>query len=223
MTQVITDKINNAQKIYTPLALKFYNLYVLRFSNRFIWHCKSKCILEFYNKNITANHLDVGVGTGYFLDHAQFPSSKPSVALLDLNNHCLQCTSKLLSRYQPKIYHANIFQPLTMIDQKFDSIGLNYVLHCLPGSFTQKSNVISNLKSLLTKNGILFGSTILAKDQTHNWLGSKLLTIYNKKGIFDNWKDDRFGLEEMLNQHFFNVEIKVMGTVAFFTVSKPRA
>lgn len=211
-----SEEIHKGQAIYTPLSLKIYNLFVLGFSNRFVWRCDTNQILEFYNQHITSSHLDVGVGTGYLLDHCKFPDATPNLGLLDLNEACLRHTAKLLSRYHPKTYHADIYHPLKMINQKFDSIGLNYVLHCLPGDFTQKTVVIKNLKECLNPGGVLFGSTILAKNQEHNFLGKKLLTIYNNKGIFGNWQDDKAGLENMLKEHFNHVDIQVVGAVALF-------
>lgn len=216
MTSPTSQDTHKGQAVYTPLLLKVYNWYVLGFSNRFVWRCKTSHILKFYNEHISSNHLDVGVGTGYLLDHCQFPTANPKLALIDLNEHCLVYTSKLLSRYHPVTYHEDIYRPLTMVDQQFDSIGINYVLHCLPGDFTQKSAVIKNLKTCLRPGGVLFGSTILSKDQQHNCLGKKLLTIYNNKGIFGNWQDGRVELERMLGEHFDQVDIKVIGAVALF-------
>ncbi len=54
--------------VYTPLSLALYDLVVLGFSNFFVWRCSSRLILDFYNQHISDKHLDIGVGTGYFLD-----------------------------------------------------------------------------------------------------------------------------------------------------------
>jgi len=51
---------------YTPLALAFYDLAVLGFSNSFVWQCASQVLLDFYNQHISDKHLDIGVGTGFF-------------------------------------------------------------------------------------------------------------------------------------------------------------
>jgi hypothetical protein len=40
---------------------------------------------ELYARHLSANHLEVGVGTGYFLEHGEFPESEPGLALLDLS------------------------------------------------------------------------------------------------------------------------------------------
>lgn len=215
---ITQNDIKAGQQVYSPLALKIYNLYVLWFSNRFVWGCPSQNILNFYNQNISSHHLDVGVGTGYFLNHCKFPSQNPSLSLLDLNQNCLHHTQNLLSRYSPKIYCADIFQPLT-IKEKFKSIGINFVLHCLPGDMNEKSVAIKNLAELLEPGGVLFGSTILGKGVKHNFLGRYLLNIYNNKKIFGNLKDDEGALEKILKASFQNVNIHIIGRIAFFRAS----
>jgi len=221
MATPTNQQITKGSQIYTPLSLKIYNAFVLGFSNRFVWRCSTNILLKFYNQQITDNHLDVGIGTGYLLDHCKFPSKTPKLALLDLNEYCLKHTARLLKRYQPKTYQGNIYQPLNMIPDKYESIGLNYVLHCLPGDFQQKSAAIQHLKECLNEDGVLFGSTILA-DQPHNRLGKKLMNIYNKKGIFGNTQDDLAGLKSMLEEHFADVDINIKGVVALFSARKKK-
>jgi len=81
--KVITENaVAAGADVYSKSVLSIYNLYVLGFSNTFAWRCPSRLILDFYNEHISDNHLDVGVGTGYFLDRCQFPT--PNYLL-----HCL--------------------------------------------------------------------------------------------------------------------------------------
>src|SRR5262245_22523218 len=84
--------------IYNKPLLAIYDLGVIGLSNTLAWRCPSHLILDFYNQHISANHLDVGVGTGYFLDKCRFPSSSPRIALLDLNPNSLEATAKRLRR-----------------------------------------------------------------------------------------------------------------------------
>ena len=87
--------------VYTPLALALYDLAVLRISNSFVWECDSRVLLDFYNQHISDKHLDIGVGTGYFLDKCRFPSTAPTIALFDLTPHSLARSAKRLRRYNP--------------------------------------------------------------------------------------------------------------------------
>ena len=90
------------QAAYTKRALAAYDLLVLGVSNRFIWRCPTQRLLDHYNGHVTANHLDAGVGTGYFLDKCRFPSPAPRIALLDLNQNTLDFASRRIARYKPE-------------------------------------------------------------------------------------------------------------------------
>ena len=206
-----------AQAIYSPLVLALYDWWVLGISNRWIWRCPTPHLLAHFNRHITANHLDVGVGTGYFLDRAHFPSAMPRLALLDLNTDCLSMTAKRVARYKPVLYHANILEPLNLETEGFDSISLNYVLHCLPGNMETKSSVFLHLKTVLNPGGVIFGSTLLHDSRHNNWLAQTLMTAYNAKKIFSNKADELEGLQQSLHQHFSESTVEVRGCVALFS------
>jgi len=38
-----------------------------------LWRCPKSLMLQGYQRNVGACHLDIGVGTGFFLDQATFP------------------------------------------------------------------------------------------------------------------------------------------------------
>src|SRR5260370_2269721 len=139
--------------VYTPLALALYDLAVLRISNSFVWECDSHVLLDFYNQHISDKHLDIGVGTGYFLDKCRFPSTAPTIALFDLNPHSLARSAKRLRRYNPSCYMGNALHRIDIDMSGFDSISLNYLLHCLPGNLASKSIVFDHVKRLLRDGG----------------------------------------------------------------------
>lgn len=203
--------------IYSKPFLSIYDYYVLKISNTFIWKCPSTLILDFYNEHISSQHLDVGVGTGYFLDKCKFLKNNPNIHLIDLNQNTLDVTARRISRYHPIVHQADILKSLELDLPKFDSIGLSYLLHCLPGDLSTKEVVFKNLKPLLNKNGILFGTTILGVNKNHNYLNKKILNLYNSKCIFSNKNDNIIQLEEILRKNFKSYTIKENGCVAFFT------
>ena len=202
--------------IYNQAVLRIYDWYVLGFSNRFVWRCPTPVLLDFYNQHVSANHLDVGVGTGYYLDKCQFPAENPRIALMDLNPNSLKTTANRIKRYAPTTHVANVLEPIETNERAFDSIGINYLLHCLPGDMASKSVVFANLKPLLNPGGTLFGSTILGKGVQHNRLGRRLMKIYNKRAIFSNIADDLEQLERNLSLNFSEHLTRVVGTVALF-------
>ncbi len=207
---------NSGAAVYTKLVLSLYDLFVLGLSNHFAWKCSTKKILDFYNNHVTDHHLEVGVGTGYFLDKCQFPSQHLSLTLLDLNPHCLEVTTRRIARYRPKTLVANVLKPIPLNEKNFTSIGLGYLLHCLPGNMQDKAKVFEHLKPLMGSQGVIFGTTILGGGIEHNFLGRKLMNLYNKKGIFGNQKDSATDLEKVLSQNFKNYKMNIEGRVAFF-------
>jgi hypothetical protein len=102
----------------------------------------------------------------------------------------------------------------------FDSISLNYLLHCLPGNLASKSIVFEHVKPLLRDGGVIFGSTILGEGVRHNPLAKQLMKIYNAKGIFSNLSDRQSNLEAGLKAHFEEHTIQIVGCVALFSARR---
>lgn len=212
------DAAAKGAAVYNKPVLSIYDWFVLGFSNTFVWRCPSRLILEFYNEHISEKHLDVGVGTGYFLDKCKFHTNSPVIALMDLNLNSLHRAARRLQRYKPKIHIANVLEPLRVEPGDFDSIGLNYLFHCLPGNLLSKGVVFRNLLPLLNPNGgVMFGTTILGSGVKHNFLAKTLMRIYNSKGIFSNMDDKAAELNRVLHDIFSDYSIRVFGCVAFFT------
>jgi 2-polyprenyl-3-methyl-5-hydroxy-6-metoxy-1,4-benzoquinol methylase len=213
------NEVIAGQAVYSKLVLNVYDIWVLGISNSYIWKCSSGKILNHFRQHISANHLDVGVGTGYFLDKCNLPLTS-RIALMDLNNNSLQSSSTRLSRYNPEKYRQNILEPLNYTVKPFDSISLNYLLHCLPGDLSQKAVVFDNVLPLLSTGGTIFGSTILQGKLRRNAAAVKLMNIYNRKGIFSNTMDTLEELENVMGKRFKQFEIKTEGCVALFSAKK---
>ena len=216
----MAEKAAAGTAVYSKRVLSIYDLFVLGFSNTFAWRCSSQHILRFFNEHVSGNHLDVGVGTGYFLDRCRFPVSAPALALLDLNPNSLEVAAQRLSRYQPRTFQADVLALQSVPVPGFDSISLGYLLHCLPGDMPDKAVVFHHLKPWLNAGGVLFGTTILGQNVTHNMLGRGLMGLYNRRGIFSNWQDDAATLEQILAANFAHYQIEMIGCVALF-VAQP--
>jgi ubiquinone/menaquinone biosynthesis C-methylase UbiE len=211
------EQVLAGQAVYTKQALRAYDFVVLGVSNRFIWKCPTKRLVEHYDRHVTSNHVDVGVGTGYFLDKCRFPSPTPRIALIDLNQNTLDFASRRIARYKPETHRRSVLEPIRIDAAKFDSVGLNYLLHCLPGSIESKSVALDHLKALMNPNAVLFGSTLLQSGIERNWFAKRLMDIYNKKGIFSNQADDLDSLTEELRKRFKDVSVEVVGCAALFS------
>ena len=201
---------------FTPGMLRYYD-WLLEFTCNRVWHCPIQRTLEHYKRQLSSNHLEVGVGTGYFLEHSLLPSSKPRLALLDLSPHCLKRTATRLSRYAPEVYRANALAPIEISVQRFDSIALNYVLHCMPGALPEKGVAFANLKPLLNPSGVLFGSTVLRHGVRCDLGARAFMRLYNARKVFCNLEDSLADLLQALETTFRNVQIEVIGCVAQFS------
>lgn len=214
MTMVDAAAIARGHAVYTPFALSFYDVLVHGLSNRIAWQCPTSRLVELYKRDLSANHLEAGVGTGLFLDRAD--RSFDRLTLLDLSEHCLARASRRLARFRPELRQANLLAPLRLDLAPFGSVGLTYVLHCLPGSMAEKLVAVDHLKPYMAGGAVLFGATILGRAVNPNPAARVLLDLYNKKGVFDNRADDLQTLSEGLRQRFSSVEVEQHGLVALF-------
>jgi SAM-dependent methyltransferase len=209
-----------------PILL-LYDAGVYRIWNPYIWECPSAHLREHFDGHVRNIHLEAGCGTGYLPDRCRKFDNRPAgdsphpwaLTLLDYSPGSLAWAGRRLRRYHPTLVQHNLFNPLTPWNHRFESVCLNYVLHCLPGSFAQKERVIANLKAVMAPDGVLFGSTILgAAAATNHWARS-ILKYYNFIGSFHNTRDTAEGLETALSKHFQYTECTVIGSVALFAAS----
>ena len=212
------SKLSKSTRIYTDLVLKMYNIWVLRISNKYAWRCPTKeVLLPFFRENISSQHIDVGVGTGYYLSHV---NNINKLTLLDANPNCLEYVKKnLTNRHIENLILHDVKVPFPKeIQKKYGSVSCFYLLHCLSGD---KRSVIENLSTLLNEKGVLYGATILGKAVNHNVFGKKLMSVYNEKGIFGNMEDSLQDFKEIFESYFGYVEFEMRGKVMLFSAREP--
>lgn len=213
----LAPSIHAGQAVYTKPMLAVYDHIVLGFFCRFVWRCPSRHILELYQRYVTANHLDAGVGTGYFLNHCRLPSSQPRLTLLDLNPNSLEVATRRLMRYRPETYRANVLEPLSIGGPGFDSVGVSGLLHCLPGTMREKAVALDHLKAVLNPGGALFGATLLTGGVERAGLTRLAMKHFNRIRVFSNSGDDLDGLRAELTKRFSDVSVRVIGCMALFS------
>ncbi len=116
----------------------------------------------------------------------------------------------------PVLAEVNLLVPIRLDAAPFASVGLTYVLHCLPGGMREKLAAVDHLRPLMEKGAVLFGATILGRGVAPNRAARALLDLYNAKGVFNNRDDDLVSLSGGLRQRFDKVEIESEGCVALF-------
>ncbi len=209
------EAIEAGQAVYSPLVLRIYDWVVLGLSNRFLWRCPTAELRRLYDRNVSDRHLDVGVGTGYFLDRARWPVADPSITLLDLNPDCLRAATERIRRYAPRTVRANILDVPPALEP-FGSVGLCYLLHCLPGPMAEKAIVFDHLRPYLRPGARVFGATIVQGDVPRSRSAQAVMNLYNRKGIFSNAHDTLGELQAALGRRYSSVKTEVRGSVVLF-------
>jgi SAM-dependent methyltransferase len=205
---------------YTPLLLKIYDPWVLVFMTRAVWRVRVPPVIARYRPLVGHRHLDVGPGTGYFLEKAA-PPEGTQITLLDPNPNVLAHASRRLAAMHPVTVQADVMKPLP-VDGPFDSAALSFVLHCLRGPMSHKAVAIRNIADVLTPDGVLFGGTVLGLAERHTPQARAVLRVFNWHGDFDNLGDTAEGLRQILEESFETVEVDVAGSTANFMAASPR-
>jgi hypothetical protein len=220
MSDIDDKSIRDGIALYTRPFLSVYDLGALGYSCRLLWECPSRNLLNLYNKYVSSNHLDIGVGTGYFMDKCRFPSPNPKIALMDLNQNSLDVARKRLARYNPRVYIGNALAKFNVDSHRYDSIGMMNLLHCMPGDMSTKGIVFSHADEVLNTGGIIFGSTILYKGVKRNPLTTFVLKLCNQTGVMTNLEDDVEVLRNNLKEKFSDSAVETIGCMALFWAKK---
>ena len=220
MTDFEAEQVKAGSAMYSRFVLSIYDLWFLQYNCRLFWECPARCLLDLYNQHVSSNHLDTGVGTGYFLDKCKFPGADVRLALMDLNPNTLRVAGKRLSRYNPEVYRGSVTEPFALNAPAFDSIGMLNLLHCIPGNIRTKAVVLEHAKEVMKPGASLFGSTILYEGVRRSALATFAIKYANKRGYMANMRDSLEDLRESLRAIFSDSSVKVIGCEALFWARK---
>jgi len=220
MENVLEKESKDGIAVYSRWLLNIYDAFVLGYNNRYVWRCPTSLALSLYEKHTSRNHLDVGVGSGYYLHRAKLVAGERRVGLMDMSENCLSYAAERIRHYHPETYRANILGELPYGIMPFDSVSISYVLHCIPGDMTKKEAAIRNLASVMNRGGTLFGTTLLPHSAAENWQSHLQMNIYNRRGIFHNTADTLGELRMSLSRHFEIISLEMVGCAAVFVVYK---
>jgi len=214
----------DSAKGYTQLMLELYDLLILRLSSTMIWRCPTSDLVLLYSHHLSRRHLELGVGTGYLLQHGVFPSHSVKLLLLDCNPRVLRYALRRLARYQPLGLVKDLTQPDWAHDlPKQQSIGLNYVWHALQGTVEQRSQLFAQAAQVLTVDGVLFGATIRGMHPRMSKLACYASQRWLAAGLFNNRPDTSESLHTCLSQYFAEVQVWLRGEVMLFVAKYPKS
>jgi SAM-dependent methyltransferase len=209
------DEASRASQQKFDGMLPVYDLLVL-LNNRLVWRSPTANVIKLYNDNVSARHLDAGVGTGYLLHHCRFPTEQPELALLDLSARSLLYARKRLARYtNVKLYRRNIVEPLNL-GRTYQSVGLGYLLHCVPeGLGSQLDRILANVEQVLEPGGVVFGATFF-REHAQSLLSRRATSAYERRGIFLNPHASFSTFRDALGRRFDAAQSWQQGAVTFF-------
>ncbi|BDX05305.1 hypothetical protein [Planctobacterium marinum] len=184
--------------------------------NELAWSCPEAELVTLFKRNISKNHLEVGVEGGYSLVKRLKANSELKVSFLDSDKDSLKAAHKNAKHLNPHLYCASLLQSWNFKNRKFDSINLNMVIQSLQGSFENRlSTIFHNARMCLAPRGKVFGSTLLGKGENGK-ISSLLMSMYNKKGVLNNRLDNVRQLTNVLEYYFTDVKVTTVGCVALF-------
>ena len=210
----MTDAVEAGQAVYTPMTLRVYDLVVHGLSNRFLWRVPTAHLQALFEAHVGARHVDIGAGTGLFLDRLR-SSALRELTLVDLNAASLAAAARRVARLAPRVVQANALAPMDL-PGPFDSASLCYLLHCLPGTISEKAVVFDHLRPHLAPGAVVFGATLLQGDAPRSRGAQKLMDVYNAKGVFSNSGDRLEDLQVALSARFAQVEVRPVGCGELF-------
>lgn len=211
------------QWFFSIMSHSLYDLGLYRLVTPYFWRCPTERLMDSYLENISANHLEIGVGSGYFLERTLCADFLSRIVLLDLNRNCLRKSAKRLQAFAPTLCHHNILEPLVAVagvHEKFSSVAMNYVLHCIPGSFEGNVRIFKHVHDVLHDGGVFFGATLIQKPLRQGFASFLLMRLLNAVGIFHNRQHLIDELRQGLECHFREVDISMVGNAAVFRAVK---
>jgi ubiquinone/menaquinone biosynthesis C-methylase UbiE len=215
------DAVQDGYKAYHGRALSFYDTFVFRGSLPRFWRCPLETLTELYTRSLGARHLELGVGTGYLMEHSRFPVSNPKITLVDMNEATLDYTAQRMRFFETAKVVGNALEPLPVAKGSHDSAALSLLMHCIPGSLLEKGVAIKHAAATVRPGGIVFGSTVLSQGVTVTRAGRWLMKNLNDKGIFHNDTDSLQDLRTVLEQNFADFELYTCGSVGLFRARNP--
>jgi hypothetical protein len=214
-----TRTSHDGARIYSPLLLSIYDFLIMKVLSPVVWRCPPIHFLDLYRDFMSPNHADIGVGTGYVLDRCAYEPGEVRIGLFDLQQNCLDYTTRRLARFGPESYQCDALEPIQVDADRFDSIALGGILHCIPGDMAKKGVVFDSIKPLLHPSTKVFGYTILNQGIEKTALSRMVYFLLQKLKVINGVNDSASQLTLELKKRFQFIDVKVIGCVAIFSAN----
>ena len=205
-SNIVSKNINNYDRIVND------------FNCKNVWKCPTVNIFNNYRNNISYNNLEIGPGTGFFFNKKNSGINLKNLTLVDVNKDILNFSKQNLEKEYSNIevLHHDLFSQKIQESIYFESVGVNYVLHCVSGNLqTKLDKLIHNLGNNKYK---LFGASVICDPLHMNTIAEYELIFLNALGIFNNNEDTYYELEEYLNSRNIKFSLRKQGYVAIFNM-----
>src|SRR5262245_23860141 len=106
-----SDPAYLGQRDYNRLMLALYDPIAIGVVSRVVWRVPTSPLMDLYRANIRDNHLDVGPGTGYLIDHSGLPDGS-RITIVDPNRNVLRHASRRLRRLDVTAVEGDVLKPL---------------------------------------------------------------------------------------------------------------
>ncbi|WP_135235326.1 class I SAM-dependent methyltransferase [Nocardia sp. CS682] len=221
VSQLTLEELDGAAP-YTPGLLRVYDRIVLGINNKVVWRCETTHLLDQYSRLSSAVHLDIGPGTGDLLERAPLGAARtPVVELVDLSVHALEEASRRLRKrgIEARAHYGSVLGELP-VNQRFRSVAASLLMHCLPGTWSEKGRAFQRVADVTSADGVFFGATVLAEPSTP--LSRAVDGYFRAHKAFDNARDDLDGLRYALDRAWSDVSVTRVGQTALWTARGPR-
>lgn len=228
-------------RYYGALTLPLYDWAVLKTVVPYAWQCPLAKEQDLYNRSVGPRHLDVGVASGYFLKHTQWPTSNNShgkdapqeIVLMDLNPNSTKYAADRLRRMHYPVSEVVgdaldwKSYPKVTDDRKFDSVGLFHLLHCIPGNLKEKKVVLENAGKVIHPDGVVFGANVTPvvdedNDTQPNLFAQAVLAVSHSTGALNNQKDSHKDMETILDETFYDYKLERVGCMSLWEGRHPK-
>eukprot|EP01084_Bolivina_argentea_P277783 474384_1 len=110
----------------------------------------------------------------------------------------------------------------------YDSIGISYVIHCIPTSLNEKLPLLLNgLSKHMDENTVIFGSTVCShsnninnQSNIHYSIFMKWIRFLQYQKVIANQNDNHSDLENIFEQYFDEFSVKKIGYASVFVGTK---